>query len=105
MPNHHKDALLVQAVFAFAQGCGEARIDADASEWFRQRYHPWIDTKKANGQTPQEVWDTQGAGFLAMFHAIGSQAAKGGIVSAEALTVAASAVESDAPCPYCPDKP
>jgi hypothetical protein len=105
MPNHHKDALMVQAVFAFAQGCGEARIDIEASEWFRQRYHPWIDRKKANGKAPQDVWDTDSPGFLERFKRMGGQAAKGGIVSREALIVAAGAVESDSQCPYCPDKP
>jgi hypothetical protein len=104
MPQN-KDALLVQAVYAFAQGCGGAKIDADAAEWFRQRYHPWIDTKKANGKTPQDVWDTDGAGFLGKFKEIGSQAAKGGVVTKAALTDAALAVEGPAPCPYCPDKP
>ena len=102
---HHKDALLVQSVYAFAQGCGGARIDADASEWFRQHYHPWIDTKKANGQTPQGVWDTEGAGFLAKFKEVGSQAAQGGVVTMKSLMDAATAVETSSECPYCPDKP
>jgi hypothetical protein len=105
MPNHHTDALLVQAVFAFAQGCGAAQIDADASEWFRQHYHPWIDTRKAVGKTPHEVWDTEGAGFLGKFKEIGSRAAEGGTVSVQALTTAALAVENESQCPYCPDKP
>lgn len=93
---------MIQAVFAFSQGCGEARIDADASEWFRQRYHPWIDTKKANGQTPQEVWDTQGTGFLGRFKEIGRRATKGGVVAKDALTAAATTVESESNCPFCP---
>lgn len=105
MPSHHRDALMIQAVFAFAQGCGEARIDHDASELFRQRYHSWIDTKKANGETPQGVWDKEGAGFLGKFKEIGRQAVKDGVVSAEALKSAATAVESASDCPYCPDKP
>jgi hypothetical protein len=105
MPNHHKDALMVQAVFAFSQGCGQARIDDEASEWFRQRYHPWIDKKKAIGKSPQDAWDSDGKGFLAKFQEIGSRAAKGGIVSVGALTAAATAVESESLCPYCPDKP
>ncbi|HSS75656.1 MAG TPA: hypothetical protein VLV54_02830 [Thermoanaerobaculia bacterium] len=105
MPNHHhKDALLVQAVSAFAQGCGDVRIDAATSEGFRRRYHSWIDTKKANGQTPQEVWDTWGPGFLDKFKEIGRRAAEGGVVSAETLTAAAIAVERESECPFCPDK-
>ncbi|SRR6266852_3053469 len=105
MPNHHTDALLVQAVFAFAQGCGDARIDADASEGFRQRYHSWIDRRRAVGKTPHEAWDTEGAGFLGKFKEIGRRAATGGVVSAQSLTVAAQAVENESTCPYCPDKP
>jgi hypothetical protein len=96
---------MIQAVFAFSQGCGEARIDADASEWFRQRYHPWIDTTKENGKTPHDVWDTEGTGFLGKFKQIGSQAVKDGIVSAESLNAAATLVEKASECPYCPDKP
>jgi len=102
MPNQHKDALMVQAVFAFAQGCGPAQINAEASEWFRQRYHPWIDTKKANGKTPQDVWDTEGAGFLGKFKEIGRRAAIGGTVQQAALATAAQAVESESECPFCP---
>lgn len=105
MPNHHKDALMIQAVFALAQGCGEAKIDLDASEWFRQHYHPWIDTKKANGETPQGVWDQEGKGFLGKFKEIGRQAVKDGIVSKEALMSAAMSVERASECPFCSLKP
>jgi hypothetical protein len=104
MPNQHKDALLVQIVFAFSQGCGNARIDADASESFHQRYHSWIDTKKAVGKNPQEVWDTEGTGFLGRFKEIGRRAVNGGVVTKDALMAAAKAVEAESECPFCPDK-
>src|SRR4029077_4583372 len=105
MPNQDKDALMAQAVSAFTQGCGTAQINADAHAWFHQRYHPWIDKRKATGKTPQDVWDTDGAGFLDKFRQIGSQAVKDGIVSAESLNTAATGVEQTSDCPYCPDKP
>jgi hypothetical protein len=105
MPDHHKDALLIQVVFAFAQGCAGARIDDDACEWFRQNYHPWIDRRKANGKTPQEVWDTEGTGFLGKFKEIGRQAVKGGAVAKETLMTAATAVENNSDCPFCNNKP
>jgi hypothetical protein len=105
MPNHHKDALMIQSVFALAQGCGEARIDIEASEWFREHYHPWIDTKKANGKTPQGEWAAEGTGFLGKFKEIGRRAVKDGIVSKEALMAAAMSVEKESDCPFCSLKP
>src|SRR4051794_24990873 len=105
MPNHHKDALMIQSVFALAQGCGDARIDLEASEWFRQHYHPWIDTKKANGQTPQGEWEAQEKTFLSKFKEIGRRAVQAGMVSKASLEKAAVSVESESDCPFCSLKP
>ncbi|MBW8874574.1 MAG: hypothetical protein JF614_06390 [Acidobacteria bacterium] len=95
----------MQAVFAFAQGCGDARIAEDAAEWFHVRYYPWIDEKKQHGKSPQDAWDEEGRGFLGKFKEIGRQAAEEGAVSRDGLTKAALAVELQSACPYCPDKP
>lgn len=104
MPNRN-EALMVQAVFAFAQGCGDAQIEEDAAQWFHTRYNPWISKKKQHGQSPEDAWDTEGKGFLGRFKEIGRRAAKGGVVAKTDLTDVATAVESESTCPYCPDKP
>lgn len=101
-----KEALMVQAVFAFAQGCGGVGIDDTASQWFYDRYFPWIDKKKATGKTPQEVWDTFGKDFMGRFQEIGKKAASGGTtIDQTTLEKSALTVEQDSDCPYCPLKP
>jgi len=104
-----KNALIVQAILAFAQGCGGAEIDPDAWDWFFERYYPWIDKKKtnprANGTSPQEVWDEHGKDFLGRFQLIGERAkAKGSPIQAKTLEGEALAVEkaSESDCPWCP---
>jgi hypothetical protein len=99
-----KNALIVQAVLAFAEGCGGAGVDHDACEWFFERYYPWIDGKKGNGKSPQDVWDTYGQAFREKFKAIGKNAAAsgGGTVNKDTLQTEALAVERDSDCPYCP---
>lgn len=102
-----KDALMVQAVCAFAQGCGSASISEEAGTWFHERYYDWIDTPKKNpeaqGQTPQEVWDKVGGDFVNQFRAIGQRAAQGGgTVEKDALMKGAVSVEQESACPWCP---
>ncbi|HEV7506457.1 MAG TPA: hypothetical protein VGS07_16270 [Thermoanaerobaculia bacterium] len=104
MPNK-KEALMVQAVFALAKGCGTAEIADDAADWFYGEYFPWIDKVKQNGKTPHDVWDQHGKEFLEKFREIGHRAAQGGTVQKEALTRAARAVETESECPFCPIKP
>ncbi|HYX24270.1 MAG TPA: hypothetical protein VFC23_08980 [Thermoanaerobaculia bacterium] len=101
MPNR-KEALMVQAVFAFAQGCSGAQIAEDAAEWFHGRYYPWIDKPKQHGKSPQDVWDQHGKEFLGRFKEIGRRAVSGGTVEKAALTSAAQAVETESECPFCP---
>ena len=106
MPNK-KESLIVQAVFAFAQGCGAAEIEDAASEWFHERYFGWLGKKKDHPQvkgTPQEVWNEEGKNFLGRFKLIGQRAAAGGSpIQATALKDAARTVEVESACPYCPD--
>ena len=101
-----KEALMVQAVFAFAQGCGNVGIDETASESFHNRYFPWIDKeKKSTGKSPQEVWDTYGKDFMARFQEIGKRAASGGkTIDGATLEKSALSVEQESDCPYCPIK-
>src|SRR5690242_17051290 len=103
--NGTKHRLMFHAITAFVRGSGGADIKDDAADWFHDRYFKWIDTPKANGKTPQEVWADQGKDFLGKFHQIGQQAAAGGTVTAQSLSEAAAAVEKLSECPYCPDKP
>jgi len=103
--SNRNDALLVQAVFAFAQGCSGARIDEDAAGWFHTRYGPWVGKVKKIGKSPADAWDEYGKDFLQKFKEIGTQAAKGGNISMKSLTDAITSVESASECPYCPDKP
>lgn len=109
MPNgkQRKDALMTQAIFALGQGCGTVHISEEACAWFHERYYPWIDKPKQNerakGKSPQDVWDTEGPGFLASFKEIGRKAASGGgPISKATLEREALAVEGPAPCPWCP---
>ena len=102
-----KDALMTQAIFAFAQGCGGVEINEEACAWFHKRYHSWVDkpckNPKAGGKSPQEVWDKEGPGFLGKFKAIGQEAASGGgTINGDTLSAAALKVEQGSDCPYCP---
>jgi hypothetical protein len=98
-----QNALMMQAVVAFAQGCGGVQIEDAAYEWFQERYYPWIGTAKATGKTPQDVWDEFGKDFLDRFRLIGKRAAaSGGTVQADTLETSALSVEEESTCPYCP---
>src|SRR5262245_7002285 len=98
-----KNALMVQSILAFAQGCGGAAVDHDAADWFFEHYYRWIDKKKPDGKSPQDVWDAYGQNFLGKFKEIGKNAAAGGTISKTTLETEARKVEQTAPCPYCPD--
>jgi hypothetical protein len=101
-----QQALIMQAVVAFAQGCGGAKIEDAAYDWFHERYFPWIGTRKAVGTAPQEVWNERGRDFLAQFRLIGERAAAGGgTVTQDTLKANAYGVEQQSECPWCPDKP
>ena len=100
-----QNALIMQAVVAFAQGCRGVPIDEGAYEWFHARYFPWITTRKAVGTTPQEVWDQHGKAFLDKFQLMGAQAAAGGgTVTQDTLSTSALSVEQQSECPWCPDR-
>ncbi|HEV8578154.1 MAG TPA: hypothetical protein VGX68_03645 [Thermoanaerobaculia bacterium] len=108
MPNENKqEHLLVQAVYAFAQGCGAAKIDDAASQWFHERYSKWLGKKKDHPKvegTPHQVWKKHGTEFLGRFHLMGQRAAaKGSPIMEENLKEAARTVEMESACPYCPD--
>jgi hypothetical protein len=105
-----KQSLMVQVVFALAQGSGGAEIEDDAAEWFHARYYPWIDRPKTNpqagGRRPLDVWGSEGKAFLQRFREIGQGAASGGgPVTMKTLQDSALAIEKPLECPYCPDKP
>ena len=100
-----KEALMVQAAFAMSQGCGKAKITEDACDWFVKQYHPWVDTTKKVGKSPQDVWDQEGTAFLGKFKEIGRLATRDGVVDRESLAKAAELVERESDCPYCPIKP
>ncbi len=102
--SNRKEALMVQAVFALSQGCGNAEISEDACNWFVEHYHPWVDKPKQDGRTPQQVWEQEGRGFLGKFKEIGRRACSGSVVNRESLAKAADAVELESDCPFCPIK-
>jgi hypothetical protein len=99
-----QNALMMQAVVAFAQGCGGMVIEAEAYDWFHERYFPWVVTRKAEGlTTPQEAWDDHGKEFLGRFKLIGERAAAGGsTISQDMLKTSALSVEQESDCPWCP---
>lgn len=106
MYDRTKEALMMKAILAFAQGCGGAEVSEEACQWFHDRYSPWIGTThKIGGRKPMEVWDEEGNNFLDEFRKIGERvAARGGVIDAAALEEIALDVEEKAPCPYCPIK-
>ncbi len=105
-----KDALMMQAVFAFAQGCGGALISEEACTWFHSQYYDWIDREKTNalakGKSPQDVWKEHGPSFAGRFRLIGERAAKesNGTIEVDTLKRHALNVERESDCPWCPDK-
>jgi hypothetical protein len=103
-----KDVLMTQVVSAFAKGCDGTEIGDDAANWFHDRYYDWITTPKENpdaqGRTPQEVWAEHGRTFMDKFLEIGRRAAASGPVTEASLTTAATSVETESECPYCPLK-
>jgi hypothetical protein len=100
------DAVFGQIVFALARGAGEMRISREAGAWFHDRYAPWLTAAKPElGESPLEIWETMGRGFLAKFKEIGEEAraaATGSELTQEDLAASAWSVESEAPCPHCP---
>jgi hypothetical protein len=103
-----EDAVFGQIVFAFARGAGEARISLEAGAWLHDRYVPWLTAIKPEMiRSPLEVWETMGRGFLAKFKEIGEEAraAAGTEIGEKDLESSAWAVESEAPCPFCPPWP
>lgn len=104
----NKNALMVQSVVAFTQGCAGAEISDEACTWFHGHYYDWLDktpvNPEAKGQTPQQVWPDHGKAFKSQFRRIGELAAKesGGIIDAGTLEKSALAIEREAKCPYCP---
>lgn len=106
-----KDALMVQTVLAFAQGCGGAEVSEDACTWFHREYYDWIDTPrnndKAGGRSPQDVWDQEKEHFTGNFQEIGKRAAAasgGAPIKAETLEAEAHGFYKGLECPWCPDK-
>jgi len=101
-----KNALMVQVVFAFAQGCGGTGISDEASAWFHQRYYDWIDTAKPNLKCPRDVWGEHGADFINHFKRIGGRAASNSkeAIESDTLKTEALGYEQELACPYCPDK-
>ena len=101
-----QDACFVQTVFALASGTGTLRLSAEAAGWFHDRYATWLVTRKpGRTESPLEIWDSQGRGFLSRFKAIGQGAralTAGDEISLDALRESARQIEVQASCPWCP---
>lgn len=104
-----QDACFVQTLFALASGTAALRLSAEAAGWFHDRYAPWLVARKpGRTESPLEIWDSHGRGFLSRFKAIGQGAralTAGDEISLDALRESAWRVEGDAPCPHCPWPP
>lgn len=105
-----KDVMMMEATIAFAQGLGGAQVDPAALEEFHKRYYDWIDTPKknprANGRSPQDVWEKEREEFAARFREIGQKAAAtGSPVGAQSLIDSATTVEKAYDCPWCSIQP
>lgn len=104
-----QDATFAQMVFALASGTGTLRLSAEAAGWFHDRYAPWlVAPKPGRTESPLEIWDTNGRGFLARFKAIGQAAralSAGNEIGLVALRESARRIEAQSPCPHCPWPP
>jgi hypothetical protein len=103
-----KETLWGQMLLAVGRGAGEVRLSDAAVAWLYDRYHPWLDQKSENGDTPQEVWEERGQKFLGRFTSIGRQIAASqppGDAGPDAVAQAAVVIEDDSDCPYCPKTP
>jgi hypothetical protein len=101
-----QDAFFTQTVFALAAGTGTLRLSAEAAGWFHDRYAPWLVTRKpGRTESPLDIWETHGRGFLARFKAIGQGAralTETDEISLDALRESARRIEAQALCPWCP---
>ena len=100
-----RDALIVQAAFALAQGAAGSHISEQACAWFHDRYHRWMGAKSSTGKTPEQVWKDKDSAFLERFKEIGKLArevSRGREIEEPHLKQAARTVESKPGCPYCP---
>lgn len=113
METDNKNALMVQSVVAFTQGCAGTEISDEACAWFQGRYYAWLDSTpknpEAKGQTPQQVWADHGKAFKGQFRKIGELAANAakessGTIDPATLEKHALAVERESDCPWCPDQ-
>jgi hypothetical protein len=102
-----KDALMMQIMLAFAQGCDGMDLEEDAGAWFHGRYYDWIErpSAKAGGTSPLDVWGERGQDFRGRFRKIGELAAgaSSGTIQADTLEKSALTVEGGSDCPWCPD--
>jgi hypothetical protein len=102
-----RDVSTVQMLFAIARGSGGMRIAAEGAAWLHGRYVPWLtEAKPEIGRSPLEMWDERGHGFLAKFRDIGARAAMSAAgapeMTMEDLAAAASVIEGESDCPWCP---
>ena len=100
-----RDALIVQAAFALAQGAAGSHISSEACAWFHERYHRWIGLDSGSGTTPAQVWGSRQGAFLERFKEIGKrarEASQGAEIRREILEDCARKVESESICPHCP---
>lgn len=102
-----RDVSMVQILFAIARGSGGMRISQEGAAWVHGRYVPWLtEAKPEVGRSPLEMWEERGSGFLAKFRDIGARAglsAAGAPEMAVAdLVAAASVIEGESDCPWCP---
>jgi hypothetical protein len=90
---------------AVPRGCASE----DAAGWLHDRYAPWLTARKPElAESPLEIWQSHGSGFLSRFREIGQRAAAispAGTLTLAALRESAWSVEQEAPCPYCPVPP
>lgn len=107
MYDRTKEALMMKAILAFAQGCGGAEVSEEACQWFYGRYSTWIGSlHKVENVIPMDIWDQHGKDFIGKFKEIGQRVAalQSGVIELEALKGSALDVERESTCPYCPIK-
>ena len=49
MYDRTKEALMMKAILAFAQGCGGAEVSEEACQWFYDRYSPGSARRTKSG--------------------------------------------------------
>jgi hypothetical protein len=105
-----QDEIMQHILKLVSQGAGEA-LTPEVESALRERYYPWIATKKKGVSTsPHEVWDQEAGGKIKkQIEKIGKELAERKktkpVLDKTDVVAAAETIEGVSECPHCPDPP